>query len=83
MSLLVGENFSRALLLVPREARSRRGALQALIDDTLRRRHGIYWSSYDARDGDRIGRTPPRALPLPLPQLTAATPEAPNHTAAA
>jgi 1-acyl-sn-glycerol-3-phosphate acyltransferase len=24
-----------------------RSALQALIDDTLRRRHGIYWSSYD------------------------------------
>jgi 1-acyl-sn-glycerol-3-phosphate acyltransferase len=27
-----------------------RSALQALIDDTLRRRHGIYWSSYDASD---------------------------------
>jgi 1-acyl-sn-glycerol-3-phosphate acyltransferase len=27
-----------------------RTTLQALIDDTLRRRRGIYWSSYDARD---------------------------------
>jgi 1-acyl-sn-glycerol-3-phosphate acyltransferase len=60
-----------------------RGALQALIDDTLRRRHGIYWSSYDASDGDRIGRTPPAALPLPFPQPTAATPEPPRHAVAA
>jgi len=28
-----------------------RSALQALIDDTLRRRNGIYWSSYDADNG--------------------------------
>jgi 1-acyl-sn-glycerol-3-phosphate acyltransferase len=27
-----------------------RSALQALIDDTLRRRKGIYWSSYDTTD---------------------------------
>jgi 1-acyl-sn-glycerol-3-phosphate acyltransferase len=30
-----------------------RGAMQALIDDTLAHRHGIYWSSYDAGDGER------------------------------
>jgi 1-acyl-sn-glycerol-3-phosphate acyltransferase len=35
-----------------------RSALQALIDDTLRRRKGIYWSSYDAREA-------PRPLPAP------------------
>jgi 1-acyl-sn-glycerol-3-phosphate acyltransferase len=28
-----------------------RSAMQALIDDTLRRRKGIYWSSYEASDG--------------------------------
>jgi 1-acyl-sn-glycerol-3-phosphate acyltransferase len=28
-----------------------RSAMQALVDDTLRRRKGIYWSSYDASDG--------------------------------
>lgn len=35
-----------------------RGAMQALIDDTLRRRHGIYCSSYDAGNGDRVARAP-------------------------
>jgi 1-acyl-sn-glycerol-3-phosphate acyltransferase len=30
-----------------------RSALQSLIDDTLRRRHGIYWSSYDASPAPR------------------------------
>jgi 1-acyl-sn-glycerol-3-phosphate acyltransferase len=33
-----------------------RAALQALIDDTLRRRKGIYWSSYDAGNGARLWR---------------------------
>jgi 1-acyl-sn-glycerol-3-phosphate acyltransferase len=33
-----------------------RSALQALIDDTLRRRKGIYWSSYDAGNGARLWR---------------------------
>jgi hypothetical protein len=27
-----------------------RSAMQALVDDTLRRRQGIYWSSYDASE---------------------------------
>jgi 1-acyl-sn-glycerol-3-phosphate acyltransferase len=31
-----------------------RGALQALLDDTLHRRHGIYWSSYDASSADAV-----------------------------
>jgi len=33
-----------------------RSALQMLIDDTLRRRKGIYWSSYDAGNGARLWR---------------------------
>jgi 1-acyl-sn-glycerol-3-phosphate acyltransferase len=35
-----------------------RSALQALIDDTLRRRKGTYWSSYDTTD-------PPRSVARP------------------
>ena len=42
-----------------------RSALQALIDDTLQRRKGIYWSSYDAGNGARLLRktTPQRLVP--------------------
>ena len=41
-------------------------AFQALIDDTLRRRHGIYWSSYDARTVARLPtKTAPRTLVPP------------------
>jgi 1-acyl-sn-glycerol-3-phosphate acyltransferase len=40
-----------------------RGALQALIDDTLRRRKGVYWSSYDASDGNRVRTGRPGAPP--------------------
>lgn len=43
-----------------------RCAFQALIDDTVRRRAGIYWSSYDARTVARFPRkTAPRTLVLP------------------
>jgi hypothetical protein len=43
-----------------------RFAFQALIDDTLRRRKGIYWSSYDARTIARFPtKTAPRTLVLP------------------
>jgi 1-acyl-sn-glycerol-3-phosphate acyltransferase len=41
-----------------------RGALQALIDDTLRRRHGVYWSSYDASGAPRA-TTAPRLVGRP------------------
>jgi len=43
-----------------------RGAFQALIDDTLRRRHGVYCSSYDAGDGNRVGRVPRAAALSPF-----------------
>jgi 1-acyl-sn-glycerol-3-phosphate acyltransferase len=36
-----------------------RAALQALVDDTLRRRHGIYWSSYDDRPVRRGAKPAP------------------------
>ena len=47
-----------------------RSAMQALIDDTLRRRKGVYWSSYDASDG-----APPYS-PLRTGQLMAPRPAA-------
>jgi 1-acyl-sn-glycerol-3-phosphate acyltransferase len=40
-----------------------RSAMQALIDDTLRRRRGVYWSSYDARDGNGVHAPRTTALP--------------------
>jgi 1-acyl-sn-glycerol-3-phosphate acyltransferase len=42
-----------------------RSALQALIDDTLRHRKGIYWSSYDAGNGARLWKKagPPAIAP--------------------
>ena len=40
-----------------------RSTLQALIDDTLRRRRGVYWSSYDAGDRERL--LAPSAIALP------------------
>ena len=43
-----------------------RSELQALIDDILRRRTGIYWSSYDAGDAPR-GITPPTIV-VPAPR---------------
>jgi hypothetical protein len=42
-----------------------RSALQALIDDTLRHRKGIYWSSYDAANGAGLWRKTPRRLIAP------------------
>ncbi len=51
--------------LVDRANEQVRRALQQLIDDTLARRKGIYWSSYDAGDGRRA---PERSLtPVPRP----------------
>jgi 1-acyl-sn-glycerol-3-phosphate acyltransferase len=47
-----------------------RSALQALIDDTLRRRKGIYWSSYDTSEG------PSPYSPLRTGQLVAPRPAA-------
>jgi 1-acyl-sn-glycerol-3-phosphate acyltransferase len=49
-------------VLVDRVNEHVRGAFQDLIDDTLARRRGIYWSTYDAAD-----RTPART---PTPRLT-------------
>jgi len=43
------------LALVDRLNEHVRSALQALIDDTLRRRKGIYWSSYDTSGEPREG----------------------------
>jgi 1-acyl-sn-glycerol-3-phosphate acyltransferase len=42
-----------------------RCALQTLIDDTLRHRKGIYWSSYDAGNGAERGRKTARRLIVP------------------
>ena len=44
----VGPEAADDQALVDRLNEQVRTALQALIDDTLRRRKGIYWSSYDA-----------------------------------
>lgn len=49
-----------------------RSALQALTDDTLRHRKGIYWSSYDASDGGRQRKTVAQAVPRPAIAVTAA-----------
>jgi 1-acyl-sn-glycerol-3-phosphate acyltransferase len=40
-----------------------RSAMQALVDDTLRRRKGVYWSSYDAGNGARLIVPPAVAVP--------------------
>jgi 1-acyl-sn-glycerol-3-phosphate acyltransferase len=58
-----------------------RSALQALIDDTLRRRKGIYWSSYDTSDGAQLRRktAPQQAIARP----TSAVPETRERAAAA
>lgn len=54
-----------------------RGALQALIVDSLRRRHGIYWSSYDAGGENQaaaastVRQLPRQAEPLPGVQRAA------------
>ncbi|HXJ34579.1 MAG TPA: hypothetical protein VMS22_11160, partial [Candidatus Eisenbacteria bacterium] len=44
-----------------------RSALQALIDDTLRHRKGVYWSSYDAGTGTQRLIAPP-AIVVPMTQ---------------
>jgi 1-acyl-sn-glycerol-3-phosphate acyltransferase len=44
----VGPGAADDQALVDRLNERVRGSLQSLIDDTLRRRKGIYWSSYDA-----------------------------------
>ena len=47
--------------LVDRLNEQIRGALQALVDDTLAHRHGIYWSRYDGR----VSEPPLRSVPRP------------------
>jgi 1-acyl-sn-glycerol-3-phosphate acyltransferase len=50
-----------------------RSALQALIDDTLRRRKGIYWSSYDTGPAaaDLRRRASSRLVAAPAPVVSA------------
>jgi 1-acyl-sn-glycerol-3-phosphate acyltransferase len=57
-----------------------RSALQALIDDTLRRRKGIYWSSYDAGNGAELWRKSAQRLIAP-PAIV--VPETRGHAEAA
>jgi hypothetical protein len=40
-----------------------RSTMQALIDDTLRRRKGIYWSSYDASEAPQSTARPTIVAP--------------------
>ena len=49
--------------LVDRLNEQVRSALQALIDDTLRRRKGIYWSSYDTTDAPKGLARPSIVMP--------------------
>jgi 1-acyl-sn-glycerol-3-phosphate acyltransferase len=57
-----------------------RTTMQALVDDTLRRRHGIYWSRYDASDGGRPARKAATRLVVPR---SVPTPETPGRAEAA
>jgi 1-acyl-sn-glycerol-3-phosphate acyltransferase len=57
-----------------------RSALQTLTDDTLRRRKGIYWSSYDASDGARLRRN---AISHAVARPTVTVPETRDRAAAA
>jgi 1-acyl-sn-glycerol-3-phosphate acyltransferase len=57
-----------------------RSELQALIDDTLRHRKGIYWSSYDTGDGAGLRRK--TATPV-VTRPTMAVPQARRHAVAA
>jgi 1-acyl-sn-glycerol-3-phosphate acyltransferase len=57
-----------------------RATLQALIDDTLRRRKGIYWSSYDGRTGARLLR---RTVLRPVARPTVVAPASRAPAAAA
>jgi hypothetical protein len=57
-----------------------RSALQALIDDTLRRRKGIYWSSYDAGNGARLWR---KTAPQRIASRTIVVPETRGRAEAA
>jgi 1-acyl-sn-glycerol-3-phosphate acyltransferase len=57
-----------------------RSALQALIDDTLRRRKGVYWSSYDAGNGAELWRKSAQRLIAP-PAIV--VPETRGHAEAA
>jgi 1-acyl-sn-glycerol-3-phosphate acyltransferase len=50
--------------LVDRANEHVRGAMQALLDDTLAHRRGIYWSRYDSGDG----RGAPSRRPTPFPR---------------
>lgn len=57
-----------------------RSALQALIDDTLRRRKGIYWSSYDADTGAELKK---KATPRLIVPPAIVVPEIEGHDEAA
>jgi 1-acyl-sn-glycerol-3-phosphate acyltransferase len=54
-----GPEAARDQVVVDRLNEQVRSALQALIDDTLRRRKGIYWSSYDTTDAPQGIARPP------------------------
>jgi 1-acyl-sn-glycerol-3-phosphate acyltransferase len=66
----VGPGAADDQALVDRLNERVRGALQSLIDDTLRRREGIYWSSYDARTPP-VRVVPPSAAAAPVRDLAA------------
>ena len=48
-----------------------RGAFQALLDDTLARRHGVYWSRYDRGTSGRPRASVPRAADRPRARAAA------------
>jgi 1-acyl-sn-glycerol-3-phosphate acyltransferase len=56
-----------------------RSAMQALIDDTLRRRKGTYWSSYDANGAPLYRKTPQQLITPPA----IVVPETRGHAEAA
>ncbi len=57
-----------------------RSTFQALVDDTLRRRNGIYWSSYDAGDGAGLS---PKAAPQRVPPRSVVVADTRGHAEAA
>ena len=66
----VGPEAADDQALVDRLNERVRRTLQALIDDTLRRRNGVYWSSYDASTPP-LRVVPPSAGPPTVPALAA------------
>jgi 1-acyl-sn-glycerol-3-phosphate acyltransferase len=66
--------------LVDRLNEQVRSAVQSLVDDTLRRRHGIYWSSYDPTDGGRLAK---KTVPRRIVRRGSAMTETPGRAVAA